>query len=119
MPLPSYFKPPRQKLSLAKALEGMTREQVLAELRGGARFVTFQYVFSFILITERRSSKIFFLKSNEKTGLHSLPYSLVTFALGWWGFPYGLVYTPQAIYRNFRGGTDITTQMLASLGLTL
>ena len=23
---------------------------------------------------------------------------------GWWGFPWGLIFTPQALYRNLCGG---------------
>jgi hypothetical protein len=33
-----------------------------------------------------------------------LPYSLGTLLLGWWGIPWGPVFTVQAIARNFRGG---------------
>jgi len=33
-----------------------------------------------------------------------LPYSFGTLLLGWWGIPWGPVYTVQAITRNFRGG---------------
>jgi hypothetical protein len=31
-------------------------------------------------------------------------FTLVTFIFGWWGFPWGFIFTPQAIYRNLRGG---------------
>jgi hypothetical protein len=33
-----------------------------------------------------------------------LLYSFGTLLLGWWGIPWGPVYTVQAIARNFRGG---------------
>jgi hypothetical protein len=33
-----------------------------------------------------------------------LPYSFGTLLLGWWGIPWGPIYTVQAIFRNFRGG---------------
>jgi hypothetical protein len=33
-----------------------------------------------------------------------LPYSFGTLLLGWWGIPWGPVFTVQAIVRNFRGG---------------
>ena len=36
-----------------------------------------------------------------------LPYSFFTFLLGWWGIPWGPIYTVQAIYRNFKGGVVI------------
>jgi hypothetical protein len=33
-----------------------------------------------------------------------LPYSFGTLLLGWWGIPWGPIYTVQSINRNFRGG---------------
>jgi hypothetical protein len=33
-----------------------------------------------------------------------LPYSFGTLLLGWWGIPWGPVFTVQAIARNLRGG---------------
>lgn len=36
-----------------------------------------------------------------------LPYSFCTFLLGWWGIPWGPIYTVQSIYRNFQGGVVV------------
>jgi len=33
-----------------------------------------------------------------------LAFTAASFFLGWWGIPWGLIFTPQAIYRNLRGG---------------
>jgi hypothetical protein len=35
--------------------------------------------------------------------------------LGWWGFPWGFIYTPQVIAKNLQGGVDVTANVLASL----
>jgi hypothetical protein len=39
-----------------------------------------------------------------------LPYSLGTLLLGWWGIPWGPIYTVQAIAKNFRGGVVLSSQ---------
>jgi hypothetical protein len=34
----------------------------------------------------------------------NLAFSALSFLLGWWGLPWGFIFTPQALYRNLRGG---------------
>lgn len=33
-----------------------------------------------------------------------LAFTAATLFLGWWGLPFGMIFTPQAIYRNLKGG---------------
>ena len=44
-----------------------------------------------------------------------LPYTLLSAVLGWWGIPWGPIYTVQSIASNIKGGKDVTQQILASL----
>jgi hypothetical protein len=37
-------------------------------------------------------------------------YSFVTCLVGWWGIPWGPIYTVQAIYRNCKGGVVIPNE---------
>jgi len=39
-------------------------------------------------------------------------YSLVSLLLGWWGLPWGLIWTPTVVYRNLRGGHATTAGAL-------
>ena len=41
----------------------------------------------------------------------AFPYSLLTLVLGWWGIPWGLIYTPLALMTNFSGGRDVTAEV--------
>ncbi len=45
------------------------------------------------------------------SGLH---YSLVSLLVGWWGIPFGPIFTVQAVYRNFRGGVIVPNEELGS-----
>lgn len=47
--------------------------------------------------------------ANHSTGIM---YTLVSALAGWWGIPWGVVYTPQAIYRNLHGGYRQTVSEL-------
>jgi len=96
-------------------LEGMTVGQVAEEVRKGARFVYFQYCFSVIILTFRRSSPVFFVKSGQSSLAKGLPYSLLSLVFGWWGFPWGFIYTPMVLFKNFSGGEDVTAQVMSSM----
>jgi hypothetical protein len=39
-----------------------------------------------------------------------VPYTLGTLLLGWWGIPWGPIYTVQAIAKNFSGGIVLSSQ---------
>ena len=62
----------------------------------------YQGCVSFLLFTSRFRSR--FLIVGQGNTADWLIYSGLTFMFGWWGFPWGLLFTPQALYRNLRGG---------------
>lgn len=95
-------------------LEGLTQAEVAEQLRRGARFVVFDYVISLCLITFRRSSEVIFVPAGKSVAAASLPYCLLSFFFGWWGFPFGLFYTPLALVSNLTGGRDVTRDFAAA-----
>lgn len=98
-----------------KNIEGLTAEEIKNEIGNGAKFVLFQYTISIIVMTFKRSSDIYFVKSDEKAVVKGLPYTILTFLLGWWGIPWGPIYTIQTLGRNLSGGKDVTAHVLPSL----
>ena len=96
-------------------LEGMNGEDLARELDRGGRFVVFEYAISLVLITFKRSSDVRFIRGGEGTFLASLPYTLLTMLLGWWGFPWGPIYSGMAIGQNLTGGRDVTDEVLSAL----
>lgn len=98
-----------------EGIDGLTAEQVLREVERGGRFVYFQYCISALVITFRRNSPAYFIRPGESATGKGLSWTLLTLALGWWGFPWGLIWTPMALYTNLRGGKDITAQLMPSL----
>jgi len=64
----------------------------------------------FILTLRFRSPRrIVGSPENQSTGI---VYTLISAVAGWWGIPWGFVYTPQAIYRNLKGGYRQTVREL-------
>jgi hypothetical protein len=75
------------------------------------RWVVYEYCISLIAVTLRRTSRPIRLHSGYDGWYRGLPYVLVSLLFGWWGLPWGIIYTPLAIYTNLTGGIDITAQI--------
>lgn len=96
-------------------IEGMTGDELQAELQQGGKFVVFQYCISIIILTFKRPSNIYFVKAGESSVGKGLVFSIISLLFGWWGIPWGPIYTVQALVTNFKGGKDVTQDVLASL----
>lgn len=95
--------------------EGMTSIVIHDQTHRGARFVVFEVCISFLFITIRKQSDIYFIKSDQHAFFYGLPYSFLTLLLGWWGLPWGPLRTVESLITNFAGGKNITDQMLADV----
>ena len=98
-----------------RGIEGMKHGELDFELQRGARFVIFQYCISAVVVTFRRPSDIYFLRQGENPVAKGLPFTLLSLVAGWWGIPWGPIYTVQSIYNNSRGGKDVTQAVVNSL----
>jgi hypothetical protein len=97
-------------------IEGLSNEALDLELERGGRFVVFQYVISIIVLTFKRSSAICFVRADQNAALKGLPFTLLTLVAGWWGIPWGPIFTIQALSTNLGGGKDVTAEVVGSLG---
>ncbi len=98
-----------------RGLEGLTPAELERELATGGRFVVFEYCISLIFVTLRRPTDVVFLRHDQYAFPRALPATGVSFLLGWWGIPWGLVYTPLVLFTNLSGGRDVTPQVWAHL----
>jgi hypothetical protein len=88
-----------------------TRDLERQVLEGG-RFVAFQYCFSVLIMTFRRSSPVMFLRGDEDGAQSAFSYSLISLVAGWWGIPWGPIWTIATLITNARGGKDLTQAVL-------
>src|SRR5215469_7305916 len=94
--------------------ENLTNEQVQHELSKGGKFVVFPYAVSLVFISFKRSSGIYFVTADRPfTGVR-LGYSLLTLIAGWWGIPWGPIFTIQSLWTNLSGGRDVTAQITST-----
>jgi hypothetical protein len=76
----------------------------------GYRQVYYEYCISLVFITLRRPSRLVRVPTDSWRVLPGLPYTLVSLLLGWWGLPWGLLYTPLVLWTNFSGGREISAE---------
>ena len=90
--------------------------ELQVELQQGGKFVMYQYCISILIMTFKRSSNVYFIRHEENAVLKGLPFTLLSIVLGWWGIPWGPIYTIQSLWVNLKGGRDVTQEITPSMG---
>ena len=102
-----------------RGIDGMSREAIASELQRGGRFVQFQYCVSALIITFKRGTDVYLVRAGESPAIKGLGWTLLTFVAGWWGIPWGPIYTVQSLWVNLRGGHDLTAQVANTMQLSV
>ena len=89
-------------------IEGMSPDRLQFEIQRGAKLVCYQYCISLLVITFRRPTDVYFIPAGESAVTKGLPWTLLTLVAGWWGIPWGPIFTIQSLITNFKGGKDLT-----------
>ncbi len=101
---------------MIKGAEGMSIASIRMEISKGGRFVVFPYCISLVVITFRRYSQIHFIRAGESAFTAGIGYTMLSLLMGWWGIPFGPIYTIGSIFKNLGGGKDVTQDILDSFG---
>lgn len=96
-------------------LDGMTSEQLQQELAQGARFVIFEYCISVFILTFKRPSSIYYIQPGANSIGKSWPFILMSLFAGWWGIPWGPIWTIASLITNLGGGRDVTPEVVSAL----
>lgn len=88
--------------------------EIAGILNDGGKFVIYTYTISILVMTFRRGSKVFLLKKDDSAIKHGFPYLIITLFLGWWGIPFGPIYSIGSIITAFKG-KDVTDVILNNL----
>lgn len=98
-----------------KGIEGMSNEDLERALNEGGKFVIFEYTISILVMTFKRGSDIHFVRYGESAVGKALPYILLTLLFGWWGIPWGPIYTIGSLITDFGGGKDVTNEVVGAV----
>jgi len=96
-------------------IEGLTPQEIREEINNGGSFVYFPYTISIVLATFKRSSNIFLIKAGESKIKYAATPTLANVFLGWWGIPWGPIYTIGSLYSCLSGGKDVTNEVMGSI----
>ena len=94
-----------------KGTDGLSEQEINRMLQNGASFVLFRFCISIVVMTFRRSSDIYFLRPGESAVAKGMPYTLLSLLFGWWGIPWGPIYTVSSLYKNLTGGENVTAEV--------
>jgi hypothetical protein len=98
-------------------IEGLSSAEIAHELNRGGRFVFFEYCISCLIFSLRHPTDIILLRREQRGWVRGLPYTMLSLVLGWWGLPWGVIYTPLALATNLAGGCDVTEETCEYLGI--
>lgn len=71
----------------------------------------YNYCYSAIIISFKQSTEFVFENSSKQKQVKFISL-LISFLFGWWGIPWGPIYTYGAISSTFRGGTSLSVHKL-------
>jgi hypothetical protein len=96
-------------------IEGVSTDQLRFEIQRGAKLVVYQYAISILVMSFRRSSNVYFIPAGQSSVSKGLPWIGLTLLAGWWGIPWGPIFSIQSLITNFKGGKDVTAEIMAQL----
>src|SRR6266540_1310862 len=82
----------------------MSPDQLRHEVERGGRFVIFEYCISILVLSFKRVSGVHFIKAEDSAFRKGVLYSAISLLLGWWGIPWGPIWTVSTLVTNCRGG---------------
>lgn len=96
-------------------VDGLSLEQIDAILANGGRFVVYEFVVSTIALTFQRTSKVWLVRDDAEARRIAKRYTMLTTLFGWWGLPFGPLYSLRAMRVNKGGGVDVTSDVRGAL----
>lgn len=104
-----------RRLTGVHGVAGLTPENLQLELQRGGKFIFYQYCISIVVMTFKRSSGVYFIRGGESTIKPGLGFTILSLVLGWWGIPWGPIWTVSTVVTNCAGGKDVTPKVMAAL----
>ena len=98
-----------------KNTEGLTFEELEEKVRLGARFIVYQYTISLIAVTLRRLTPAYYIPPDISDTAFKKNADILSVLFGWWGIPWGPLFTIQSLAANRKGGIDITKDVMLNL----
>jgi hypothetical protein len=93
----------------------MEHHELVCQITNGGRFVTFPYVVSIVIFTFQRNLSGVKLVRTGNWPMHEvISATIITSLAGWWGLPFGPIYSILSLYHLWHGGRDATKEILTN-----
>jgi len=69
-----------------------------------AKLVVFPYSISTLFLSFTRNSDVYLIKKHESSFKYAWQFILISLIFGWWGIPWGPIYTIKSLYHCLKGG---------------
>ncbi|HPO05582.1 MAG TPA: hypothetical protein PLQ36_00565 [Candidatus Gracilibacteria bacterium] len=69
-----------------------------------AKLVVFPYCISTFFLSFIRNSDVYLIKNHESSFKYAWQFILISLIFGWWGIPWGPIYTIKSLYQCLKGG---------------
>jgi hypothetical protein len=98
--------------TIVPATAGWTVEKLEQEVRAGGRFVIFDWNFSILVMSFQRHTDLQWVGRGADGSGRATLWTLISMVVGWWGLPWGVIFTFSTMYHNALGGRDVTAAVL-------
>lgn len=109
-----YLKTKKSSLRVA-GIENMTFDEIVYHVNNGGKFAIFYQCISFLILSQKTSSDIYLIKNGENPKDYYRKLNLTTLIFGWWGFPWGIIWSIECLEKNSKGGVDVTSDVMSAL----
>jgi hypothetical protein len=96
-------------------IEGYSAAQIRDMVNQGGKFVMYKYCISIVVMTFNRPTNVYFIKPNSSSVTPGLGHLATNVLLGWWGIPWGPIYTIGNIGSILSGGKDVTNEIMSHI----
>ncbi|MES1216210.1 MAG: hypothetical protein ABUT20_11905 [Bacteroidota bacterium] len=96
-----------------KNINGLSADHLQKEVNSGGKFIYYAFTISLIVVTFKRTSGVYLIRGGENAVVKGLPFSVITFLLGWWGIPWGPKHSFESLRTNFQGGKNVTDEVMS------
>jgi hypothetical protein len=93
----------------------LSSAELLEEIKAGGRLISYSYCIAVLFMSFKRQSRPRLIRAGRSATIGALPWIAATLFGGWWGIPWGPIWSIQCIVRNMRGGYDMTDRIVDAL----
>lgn len=93
--------------------EKKTYTSVVDQVMDGTRFVTIPFVISIVILSfQRNMGGVHEVRTGAYPIGKMVPAALITILVGFWGLPFGVIYSILTCFYLWKGGRDATLEVL-------